>query len=61
MPITSTGRKVLADMVEEYGVKKGKQVFYASINKGKRGSRKWHRSKSYSKVAVKMAREKAET
>jgi len=29
-------------MEKEYGTKKGKQVFYASINKGKKGSSEWH-------------------
>jgi len=36
---------VKADMEERYGSKKGKGVFYASINKGKPGSQKWHRMK----------------
>jgi len=30
-------------MTKEYGAKKGKQVFYASINKGKKGSTSWHK------------------
>ncbi len=42
MPITKSGRKVLSSMAKEYGGKKGKEVFYASINKGKKGSEKWH-------------------
>ena len=45
MPITSSGRKVLANMMKEYGSEKGKSVFYASINKGKAGSEKWHGKK----------------
>jgi hypothetical protein len=35
MPLTKTGKKVLRSMRKEYGTKKGKSVFYASINKGK--------------------------
>ena len=35
MPLTKTGKKVLRNMRKEYGKKKGQQVFYASINKGK--------------------------
>lgn len=35
MPLTSKGKKVQAAMKEEYGSKKGKKVFYASINTGK--------------------------
>lgn len=31
-----SGAKVLADMQSEYGDKKGKQVFYATINKRKK-------------------------
>ena len=34
MPLTKKGRKIMASMKEEYGEKKGKQVFYASRNKG---------------------------
>lgn len=35
MPLTKTGKKVLGSMRKEYGKKKGVEVFYASINKGK--------------------------
>ena len=42
MPLTRSGKKVMKKMRSEYGAKKGKQVFYASINKGKPGSSKWH-------------------
>lgn len=34
-PLTEKGRKILKAMRDQYGKKKGKQVFYASINKGK--------------------------
>lgn len=34
MPLTKKGTKIKAAMVKEYGADKGKQVFYASINKG---------------------------
>lgn len=43
MPLTASGKKVLSDMTQQYGSKKGKAVFYASINKGKKGSSQWHR------------------
>jgi len=43
MPLTKTGNEVLRNMEKEYGKKRGKSVFYASINKGKKGSEKWHR------------------
>lgn len=45
MPLTPDGRKVLGAMKQQYGVDKGKQVFYASINAGKPGSAKWHKKK----------------
>lgn len=45
MPLSKTGNEVLANMKKEYGDKKGKSVFYASINKNKPGSEKWHASK----------------
>jgi len=35
MPLTAKGKKILASMKKQYGAKKGKEVFYASINKGK--------------------------
>ena len=34
MPLTSKGKKIVKAMKKEYGEKKGKSVFYASINKG---------------------------
>ena len=35
MPLTTKGKKILANMKSEYGGKKGTSVFYASINAGK--------------------------
>ena len=35
MPLSSKGKKILSSMRSEYGAKKGKSVFYASINSGK--------------------------
>lgn len=34
MPLTEKGKKIMASMVGQYGSKKGKNVFYASQNKG---------------------------
>lgn len=34
MPLTSKGTKIMRAMMKEYGEKKGKNVFYASENKG---------------------------
>ena len=34
MPLTKKGKKIKASMTEQYGLDKGKQVFYASKNKG---------------------------
>ncbi len=45
MPLTKSGEDVLRHMMKEYGTKKGKEVFYSSINKGKAGSSKWHGGK----------------
>jgi len=42
MPLTKTGKKVKSKMQKTYGKKKGKRVFYASMNKKKKGSSKWH-------------------
>lgn len=35
MPLTAKGKKILKAMTKQYGAKKGKEVFYASINEGK--------------------------
>lgn len=35
MPLTKKGSKIKRAMMEEYGSKKGEQVFYATENKGK--------------------------
>ena len=45
MPLTKSGKKVLSEMKKEYGSKKGEDVFYASMNKKKSGSEKWHKAK----------------
>jgi hypothetical protein len=42
MPLTKSGQSVLGSMRKQYGDKKGKEVFYSSINKHKPGSSKWH-------------------
>jgi hypothetical protein len=34
MPLTKKGSKIMGAMKEQYGAKKGEQVFYASKNKG---------------------------
>jgi hypothetical protein len=34
MPLTKKGKKIKSAMQEQYGKKKGEQVFYASKNKG---------------------------
>lgn len=34
MPLSAKGDTILSAMVKQYGTKKGKSVFYASINKG---------------------------
>lgn len=52
----------MASMRASYGAKKGKSVFYASINAGKAGSSKWHgkkkkpSKKNYSSEAIRMAK-----
>ena len=45
MPLTKSGLKVMRKMMKEYGMEKGKEVFYASINKKKAGSSEWHNKK----------------
>lgn len=59
MPLTSTGRRVLANMRKQYG-DRAESIFYASIKKGVAGSKKWHKKRrkkkrGYSRDIVKMA------
>ncbi len=35
MPLTDKGKKIMGSMKEQYGDKRGEQVFYASRNKGR--------------------------
>lgn len=35
----------MSAMKKEYGEEKGESVFYASINKKLKGSKKWHKAK----------------
>jgi len=35
MPLTKKGWKIYLNMIKTYGVKKGRQVFYASKNAGR--------------------------
>lgn len=35
MPLTKKGKTIMKSMVAEYGPKKAKNVFYASVNKGR--------------------------
>lgn len=43
-PLTRTGDKVMKNMKENYGSKKGKDSFYASINAKVPGSKSWHKT-----------------
>jgi hypothetical protein len=45
MPLTKTGREVLKKYQEQYGEEEGKRYFYASINKGTKGSESWHKGR----------------
>lgn len=57
MPLTPSGRKVLKKFIEQYGEEDGIKYFYASINKGVKGSEKWHKKpkkgKKYSAETLK--------
>lgn len=45
MPLTRSGLKVMQSMMREYGKKKGRSVFYASMMKQNPGSNRWHSKK----------------
>ena len=35
MPLNEKGQKIMKSMKKQYGSKRGEQIFYASLNKGK--------------------------
>lgn len=49
MPLNAKGKKIMGAMKKHYGVKKGKKVFYASVNdkkiKGVEGAKKKSKKK----------------
>ena len=45
MPLTGKGKKTLAAMIKQYGHRKGKAVFYASVNAGKIRGVHWKRAR----------------
>lgn len=47
MPLTKKGKSILSSMTSQYGSKKGKQVFYASINAGKIKGAEKHKKKKH--------------
>jgi len=60
MPLTEKGKKIMKSMQKQYGKKKGEQVFYASVNKGKiTGAEKKDMKKaSLGLLAAKKAKDK---
>lgn len=53
--LNKEGHKVMNNMMEEYGRRKGKEVFHATMNKRDMGE-KWENKKSgYSKGVVERA------
>lgn len=39
MPLSPEGKRTLKKFIQEYGAKKGKQIFYAKENKGGKWAR----------------------
>jgi len=58
MPLTKKGSKIMSAMQDEYGSKKGEQVFYASKNKGTIGG--VEKAKSAEKTIVKHLKRRME-
>lgn len=56
MPLTKSGKEMMASMKKEYGGKKGESVFYATLNKHPGMKHKMEGKTNYSSAAVKMAR-----
>lgn len=51
-PLTHKGKKIMSAMENEYGDKKGEQVFYASKNAGKIKGVEGRTKKGFSKEGV---------
>lgn len=45
MPLTPAGSKIMANMMNEYGSKKGESVFYAKANKSARFAKLVHKAR----------------
>jgi hypothetical protein len=43
MPLTKEGHKILKAFQKEYGIKKGKSIFYAVMNENKNRGKSWHK------------------
>lgn len=56
MPLTAKGKKVKRAMAKTYGAKKGKKVFYASINAGKVTGAEEETGEAVHKTAKKVAK-----
>lgn len=50
MPVTKIGKEVMKYLKKKHGPAKGLQIFYASINKGIKGSDAWHKEKESQKA-----------
>lgn len=48
-PLTKSGRKIERSMEREYGKKKGRSVFYATMKKKPKQTTKWHRRSKHLK------------
>lgn len=49
MPLTVSGKRVLKNLQKQYGKERGTRVFYALIQKGVKGSEKWHKMRKRKK------------
>ena len=55
MPKSAGAKKVMAEMIGEYGPKKGKQVYYATANKQGRDERTFKKTGSKPKAKAKKS------
>ena len=42
MPLTKEGQKILKQFQSRYGKEKGKEIFFATINKDNEKTKSWH-------------------
>lgn len=55
IPLTKSGKRILKNYQRQYGKEKGKDFFYATIQKYPERTREWHRSNIHGRRGLALA------